>query len=357
MYAVAGTLVWLLLTSRIDSITFLKLNLLLKVVFMLKKSINISSYSMAILAILVLVSACGGTSQQPFSIGEPYVRDDSSNRKVMASAKTFKRVDGKGPKITLFGVAHIAEKDFYQKVNERLARADVILYEGVMPTEPLKLLLPSCRKLGSIGNHSLTASSLGLASQSNEVIMPEGKSIPTDTSLEAMIENALYSQEGQQVLSGRGHPQKKSFFDSQRCYAALHIIEESLMERVQILKKRGEIDWSYQLPDFIHGSSDMPELSLVMVNGSRLKPREALTKSIENFFENAGPASMAIEKALVDFRNEVPLKELGKHLDYSSDKEIVVLFGAAHMPHMESELMKRYSYVPDYEERHTLWTY
>jgi hypothetical protein len=321
---------------------------------------------LASLSLLIIFTACGGgegsggggSTKQSFSLGEPYLRTDNSSNTLLASSKTFKSAHGDGPKITLVGVAHIAEREFYQYVNNRIARADRVLYEAVSSDEPHLMLTSSCTKLLRVLDHSKAARALGLETQSDHVFYPQNKSIRSDRSSESMMDSILHSAEAQTVLAKRGHPQKKSYFDSQRCYAFLHVLQESIEEHVELLKKNGELRYSYVVPDTVHGSVDVNDIDSELRNQTGLSPRAWTAKSIESDSDRKnGPASAAIDRGLVDFRNEAPLKELGRHMYLSSDQEIVLVYGAAHMKHMEAELVRRYNYVPDYEERITLWSY
>ncbi|MCA9291248.1 MAG: type II secretion system protein GspG [Phycisphaerales bacterium] len=70
------------------------------------------------------------------SAAAPYLRtvDDAGRRvKLEITSRTFQPRDGKGPSVTLVGVAHIADGTFYGRLQALLDSHDVVLFESVTP--------------------------------------------------------------------------------------------------------------------------------------------------------------------------------------------------------------------------------
>ncbi|MCC6676984.1 MAG: type II secretion system protein GspG [Phycisphaerales bacterium] len=67
----------------------------------------------------------------------PYLRvteeDDGQMIVLEAAVREFRRADGDGPALHLAAAIHIADKAFYDSLQEFLDRQDVVLYEGVKP--------------------------------------------------------------------------------------------------------------------------------------------------------------------------------------------------------------------------------
>lgn len=64
-----------------------------------------------------------------------YLRlDDRGDRLVLqVAARTFVREEGSGPSIQLVGAVHVADAGYYARIQDRLDRCDLVLYESVMP--------------------------------------------------------------------------------------------------------------------------------------------------------------------------------------------------------------------------------
>ena len=79
-----------------------------------------------------------GASTQPESetIKQPFLKVTEEKRKWIAleiAAREYEHPEGKGPKIALVGVAHIADRSFYRAVQKSLSGYDLVLYESVLP--------------------------------------------------------------------------------------------------------------------------------------------------------------------------------------------------------------------------------
>jgi len=86
-----------------------------------------------LLALLPL--ACAEEPAPPPS--EPWVRvveDPDRTLKLQVAMRTFRRADGAGPDLLIAGAVHIADRPFYQGLQQTLDARDVVLFEGVKPS-------------------------------------------------------------------------------------------------------------------------------------------------------------------------------------------------------------------------------
>lgn len=138
-------------------------------------------------AALVLAS-CGLTPppQKPPPLpaaGLPRVvgndRGDRYNRAIQTGAdtyvrqtgyRTFRPSSGKGPTVELLGAIHIAETRYYETLQQRLDRADLVLYEGVSVPRPASHATdPVARKASKNPVYKRLADALDLVGQDTQI--------------------------------------------------------------------------------------------------------------------------------------------------------------------------------------------
>lgn len=86
---------------------------------------------------LLSASAAGAAGEPPAAPAQPYLRvveSDDGNRLVLeAAVREFARADGAGPALHMAAAIHIADRPFYESLQDYLDRQDVVLFEGVKP--------------------------------------------------------------------------------------------------------------------------------------------------------------------------------------------------------------------------------
>jgi hypothetical protein len=297
-----------------------------------------------------------------FELGEPYVRiqEQGAIGELLLSSKTFKNRNGQGPKITLMAVTHVAEKDFYEKINIHLQSADKILFEEQSIDDNKSFFAsPSCMKFLSLFANDNLLVELDLVSQESVLRIPPGRGMASDRITESMMDWVVGSSEGQQILRSRAEPVSPSSSYSRRCDSFLKIIDESFKEMETYLRRTGELVGSVRLPGLI-GASKVELRQLIKALEGGAADRRSYAKMMvdrTNSLHKMGPATNLFHKGLLEFRNEAPLQDILVEMRRSPNDELVILYGGAHMSHMERELVRRYEYVPDSEKRYTAWSY
>lgn len=217
--------------------------------------------------------------------GNPYgrIHDDQ----LQVARKVFSPRNGVGPKVTLLSAVHIGEKSFYEELQSHLNKADLVLFEGIglkSEGEEIKKNCPQFKAKG--GGHAETAKLLKLECQTDH-IKKTTNFVHADMSLTELLDYRKIEP---------GKP---------------------LCER---LKTQGT------------GLKHKPPLG----GANRLRNMVALDvikdMSHEIEFAHAG--------LLIHFeRNKLVMKKLKEKIaDYKRDQEIIIFYGAAHMPDMELSL-------------------
>lgn len=104
---------------------------------------------------------------------DPYTRAAQTAPDVFAmqtGSRLFRKAGA--PAVDLVGVAHIGSADYYQRVNRRLAQADLVLFEGVTDAgglDPLDLGPDALVKAQSKSGYARLARSVGLSSQGENI--------------------------------------------------------------------------------------------------------------------------------------------------------------------------------------------
>lgn len=90
-----------------------------------------------LLALSLGASAVAKAEPPPAESPEPFLRATTAadgRRTLELSSRSYRRVDGTGPTITLVGAVHIADASFYAAKQAELDGHDLVLFEGVRST-------------------------------------------------------------------------------------------------------------------------------------------------------------------------------------------------------------------------------
>ena len=80
--------------------------------------------------------AADDVTTRPVTQSEPYLRAvEKPNRSIELQVATrhFEPREGRGPRVSLVGVAHIGDRGFYDTLQKRLDAFSLVLYESVKP--------------------------------------------------------------------------------------------------------------------------------------------------------------------------------------------------------------------------------
>jgi len=135
--------------------------------------------------LLLGISSCGVQPVEPPPVSGPLPRvistgkPDPYTRTVQTGADAFEMQTGSrlfrkagAPAVELVGVVHIGNPDYYQRISRRLARADLILFEGVTDAnqpDPLGMGPDALIQAQSKSGYARLASSIGLSSQGQHI--------------------------------------------------------------------------------------------------------------------------------------------------------------------------------------------
>ena len=218
-----------------------------------------------------------------------------------------KNADGERVTVDLVAAIHIAERSYYEKLNRRFDRYDVVLYELVAPE--------GTRVPEGGGDNSSVAGMLqrgmqgllGLQHQLSHVDYQKDNFVHADMSPEQFAESMRAKGENLWVLLFR-------------------MMGHSIAQQA----KRGNDGGSSDM-DLIRALFDRNRsLALKRVMAEQFQDLEAMTMIFE------GPDGSTI----ITERNKVALKVLDEQID-EGNRRLAVFYGAGHMPDMEERLIER----------------
>jgi hypothetical protein len=221
--------------------------------------------------------------------GNPYLRVKDGFFEV--ASKTFAPKQGNGPIITLLGAVHIGEPSYYQQLQSRLDKADLVLYEEIGTPEEIAEIKTQCPKLyDEKGGHRLGALQKNLVTQVKN-IKKRAHFVHADISMKEALDH--YN-----ILPGK-----------------------PLCERLAGLQKDPLSELEIPAED---------------VNKSRNELALNLIKNMSYDYEFASEE----DKFMTFHRNSYIIKKLGEELPkYTNDqKEIIIFYGAMHLPDVEKSL-------------------
>lgn len=261
--------------------------------------------SASLVIFILLTMSCGSPATNKY--------DRIHNGNFEIAGKRFVPHSGNGPSITLQGIVHISEKSFYENIQRRLDAADLVLYEGVGKQgeveEITQEVTDNCPEnidyLFPPIDHNSAAKQLNLVSQ-NTVLRYLGPQFKhADMSLREFWEASDEAGLALCVLVSR------NVYQFQEALAAQKKADEAQR------KLTPEVNRNI--------------LALV------------LSKSIERDRPNSTKEEPGLltDSTVLFKRNDLVLAELRTQLPlFGAGKNIIVLYGAGHMPDLELELIK-----------------
>ena len=224
----------------------------------------------------------------------------------------FERADGR--KLDLIGAVHIADKVYYEDLNQRFKNYDALLYEMVGGPVPKTSKEREARakardssSLAWVGQlHETMQRTLALSSQMEEVDYSPNNFVHADVSLQKFQELKKQKQE-----SFLGLMMKAMLVQADLEAQGKLAPQPDLIQLLALLIKGGSAN------------------DLKRIIGAQFDQIEALISGIE------GPDGSVI----IGERNKIALDGLEKQLS-SGKKKLGIFYGAAHLPDMESRLLK-----------------
>lgn len=215
------------------------------------------------------------------------------------------------PDIDLVGAIHIARPDYYQRLQQRLDRSDLVLFEGVTARKNDAIQTGGENK----GAYKRLADSLGLSVQNSGIDYGRKSFRRCDLSLEEMM--AILDQE---IAAGGAGAEAA----------------------------RQARDEFTQLKGVLSGSSILTNLVMGLIGTSPLLREQVLLMTVSSGLGNSEEKELSprLRQLILQDRNEHVAGELRKLLRSGArNRRIAVFFGAAHLPDFERRL-RSMGYAP-----------
>lgn len=235
------------------------------------------------------------------------VQSGSDTFSVQTASRVFRRAGS--PEIELVGAMHAAESSYYQSLQKRLSRADLVLYELVVDEEDANVDQAAMQRAEDKSAFSRLASSLGLISQNRGIDVNKKNFRRCDMTYQQMI--VRLQEEAQQ-----GNSEGKSAHAAKNEFAKL-----------------GRV---------LSGGSWMINgvVGLVGMNHSlRERVRFMLVAAWQESDDDAA-LHPRLQQLILEDRNEFAMNELAKVLRREKHQRIAIFYGAAHLPDMEKRLLR-----------------
>ena len=265
----------------------------------------------------LVLAACGVAPIEPPPVSKlPRVIGEHSQARGYAriiqtapdsfTAQTGSRLFRKAgaPDIDLVGAIHIAQADYYQRLQQRLDQSDLVLFEGVTARKSDGTPTGGENK----GAYKRMADSLGLVVQNSGIDYSRKSFRRCDLSLEEMV--ALLDQEiAQGGAKGAAAADAKKEFDG--------------------------------IKSMLSGKSLLTNLVIGLVGTSPLLREQVLMMTVSSGLGNSEEKQLSprLKQLILQDRNAHVSGELRKLLISSSKhRRIAIFFGAAHLPDFERRL-------------------
>jgi hypothetical protein len=259
-----------------------------------------------------------------------YVRyaEDRRSARLEVAIRTFTLPSGQT--VDLIGVVHIADAGYYQQLNQRFAGYDSVLFELV--GDPKALTTPGAQALQSPDSgvsflqHSASRH-LGLAFQLGAIDYTGKNMVHADASAEEFAR--MQQERGENVLT--------------LFLSAMQAQMRTQMSSGSGRSAMGELD-TFAL------------IRILMSEDSALEFKKALAKNFDQMESMTAAMEGPRGSAVLSGRNDVAVKKLKEVLASKKQRRIAVFYGGAHMPGIESSLVKDMKATPSAEEWLAAWT-
>ena len=279
---------------------------------------------------IVFLACIGWTCGEP----EPYLRavdDEAGGRVLQIASRTLVSPEKQGSSVTLLGVSHLGNKTYYKEIQKKLDRADLVLFEGVGFGD--KVPKKNEGRSNAVSEMQLSlARSMGLVFQLEAIRYDRAHFRNSDLSSEALM-TRLKGGPLKAGRSGKNGSEGKSEKGDQRSKELM----EALSGNSFVLNFLGKaLSFFGKDPKF----RALMKLAIVETLG-------AIEGDVTRLAESSGPDMEKFMKVLLEDRNTIVFRDLRKVLKGKNPpKEIVVFYGAAHMPDLEKRLVEKLGFQP-----------
>lgn len=231
-------------------------------------------------------------------------RDGAAGNGALEIAHATYKNDKTGVEVVLYGVVHIADPAYYKRVQKDLDSYDVVLYEGVGPTDKTKVD-ESMKALGEM--QGMMGELLGLQFQKDGIDYKAKNLVHADMSQEELEKAA--GGDMSRVL-----PMMKIFQDPK--------VAKQMVPLMRMMRTLGK--------GFMEGNPAMK---------NNLK--SMMAKQMGNADFGSMPGGDEMMRVIIVERNKVALGVLDKELEKRKSGKIAIFYGAGHMPDMEKRLAEK----------------
>jgi hypothetical protein len=280
---------------------------------------------LALLAILVSLGVHAHAGALP-----DYIRfaEDANSARLEVAIKTFTMPSGQ--RVDLIGAVHIADQAYYQKLNERFDAYDSVLFELV--GDPTALTSSAPRPAGP--HYQPGTGAIGFIQQAAaEYLKLTFQLEAIDYSKQNMVHADATAEEFAKMQEQRGET------------------TVTLFARAMQAQMNGAIN-----------PEAMAELDTIGLIRILLSPDSAAAfkKALAKMFDQMESITAAMEgkdgSVILSGRNELVVKKVKEVLANRKRRHIAVFYGGAHMPGIESALIKDMAAKASGEEWLAAWT-
>jgi len=288
------------------------------------------TYLRRLMGPIVFLACIGWTSGEP----EPYLRavdDEAGGRVLQIASRTLVSPEKQGPSVTLLGVSHLGNPTYYEKIQKKLDRSDLVLFEGVGYGD--KAPKKNEGRSNAVSEMQLSlARSMGLVFQLEAIRYDRAHFRNSDLSSEALL-TRLKGGPLKAGRPGKNGSEGKSEKDDQRSKELM----EALSGNSFVLNFLGKaLSFLGKDPKF----RALMKLAIVETLG-------AIEGDVTRLAQSSGPDMEKFMRVLLEDRNTIVFRDLRKVLKGKNPpKSIVVFYGAAHMPDLEKRLVEKLGFQP-----------
>jgi hypothetical protein len=250
------------------------------------------------------------------------------SRGLQTASVEYRPVAGNGPSVWLIGVAHLGTAEYFQKIQARLDRQTVVLYEGIGLHNVTQA--PGTMK-DDPGIQTTLAKALGLKFQLDAI----------DYRRASFINSDLHVPEIEKEVKQRGVDTGSTGGDA------------TFNQLVEALQGTGAMGGMLnQVIGLLGASPQMQEMTKAMLIEVLGQAGELMAMA-----KNLSPDMRDLFDVILTQRNEVVVNDLrGQLAKLRPGQSVAIFYGAAHMDEIAAKLRDELHYVPVQTEWDTAFT-
>lgn len=236
-----------------------------------------------------------------------FVELGKSSGKVETSIVSYR--DLRGVEVQLIGAVHVGESEYYKKLEERFASLDVLLYEMVKPRDADPSQLQTSQSGVSLLQRTM-----------KNVLKLEFQLDAIDYSAANFVHADMTPEEFEKAQDAKGESLSGLMLKTMMEQQAATSPGDSIRENLRFLAALTNPNRSRALKLFM---------------GRQIGEMEKAVIGLGEDKDGNQTGSV-----LLQGRNEVAMRVLTEHLNTFRHRRIGIFYGAAHMPDLESRLLK-----------------